>query len=226
MKKRIQWLEILIIFSFSFSSISHFVFYINDGKVGDFILLVISFVCLMAYLILLLIPNFSKMYYFTYDHSFWINGKNILKDRGSKIIGKNHRNKIRGYKLTDKHKYKYDDDKIEIIYSLLDFKENVSILVVYKIKYKDTNITLFGEENIWKYYESHSIKDIEEENVIKLNNRNCIVITDENSHFVASKYRHYVPIRIYDIKSIHDYQIGWEEISYKCYCDILEEAKI
>jgi hypothetical protein len=72
MKKRIQWLEILIIFSLSLNSIVHFVFYIIDRKVGDLILFVISFVCLNAYLIVSLITNFSKMYYFTYSHSFWV----------------------------------------------------------------------------------------------------------------------------------------------------------
>jgi len=225
MKKRIQWLEILIIFSLSLNSIIHFVFYIIDRKVGDLILFVISFVCLNVYLIVSLITNFSKMYYFIYNHSFWINGKNILEDRSSKVIGKKHRNKIRGYNLIDKYIYRYADEKIEITYSLLDFKENISILVVYKMKYKETNKAMFGEENIRKYYESHSIKDIEEDNVIKLNNRNCIVIRYENGNFVASKYRHYVPIRIYDIKAINNYQIGWEEISYKCYYDSLEEAK-
>lgn len=60
MKKRIQWLEILIIFSLSLNSIIHFVFYIIDRKVGDLILFVISFVCLNAYLIVSLVTDFPK----------------------------------------------------------------------------------------------------------------------------------------------------------------------
>lgn len=72
------------------------------------------------------------MYYFTYNHSFWINGKNILEDRSSKVIGNKHRNKIRGYNLIDKYIYRYADEKIEITYSLLDFKKILAFWLYIK----------------------------------------------------------------------------------------------
>lgn len=220
-KNPIDWLSVLLIGSLSMNFVISLILYIKEKQMNDLIMFIVTFVCLIAYLIILILVknNKYKEYFIVYNDCFIFDKNNILNSEYTTRLADTTTNKYNKYDFKSNLVvcYEFKNKDYLINFDLIEIDDDRKLMIVKNKKY-------FGEDELLEYvffdledtkvsyYENNKISPIDAEYVKYINKRNAYAVCKENDKYKIVRYRHYPIMVVYKIKDISSKRDLWDII--------------